>query len=78
MVDRQFYNFDRRKKPRQTLLRSHQNIEEATAAAETARIDRHRRKIEHLLHVLQDEIAKETRREIGWYALNCFACYLEV
>ncbi|KAF4317773.1 hypothetical protein BBO99_00007759 [Phytophthora kernoviae] len=37
----------------------------AAAEADSGRIDRHRRKIEHLLHVLQDEIAKETRREIG-------------
>ncbi|KAE8973781.1 hypothetical protein PR002_g26096 [Phytophthora rubi] len=68
VADKQFYSFDRSKKPRGSktgrVLRSRQNIEEATAAAETARIDRHRRKIEHLLHVLQDEIANETRREI--------------
>ncbi|KAJ8561877.1 hypothetical protein ON010_g7802 [Phytophthora cinnamomi] len=47
------------------VTRGRLSIEEAAAAAETARIDRHHRKIEHLLHVLQDEIAKETRREIG-------------
>ncbi|KAG6590550.1 uncharacterized protein IUM83_18336 [Phytophthora cinnamomi] len=70
VVDKQFYNFDRRKKPRSSksgqVTRGRLSIEEAAAAAETARIDRHHRKIEHLLHVLQDEIAKETRREIDF------------
>ncbi|KAG7393077.1 hypothetical protein PHYPSEUDO_012412 [Phytophthora pseudosyringae] len=64
-ADKPFYTFDRRKRTRATrtkrgVPRRH-NFEDT---AETARIDRHRRKIEHLLYILQDEIAKETRREI--------------
>ncbi|KAL3658764.1 hypothetical protein V7S43_016133 [Phytophthora oleae] len=49
---------------RNTSSSNRRHIENAAAAAEIARIDRHRRKIEHLLNVLQQEIAKETRREI--------------
>ncbi|KAL4093528.1 hypothetical protein PRIC1_010961 [Phytophthora ramorum] len=68
VLDKQFYAFDRRKQPHSSKVSKsasrRPNVEEAAATAETSRIDRHRRKIEHLLHVLQNEIANETRREI--------------
>ncbi|KAG1709706.1 hypothetical protein DVH05_020359 [Phytophthora capsici] len=65
VTDKQVYHFDRQKRiidSKNSLNRRH--VENAAAAAEIARIDRHRRKIEHLLNSLQEEIAKETRREI--------------
>ncbi|KAG6962093.1 hypothetical protein JG687_00007322 [Phytophthora cactorum] len=72
VTDKQFYSFDRRQQICLSKISkgssSQQNSKDAVAT-ETARIDRHRRKIEHLLHVLQDEIAKETRREIEF--LEC-------
>ncbi|KAG2764971.1 hypothetical protein Pcac1_g23473 [Phytophthora cactorum] len=72
VTDKQFYSFDRRQQICLCKISkgssSQQNSKDAVAT-KTARIDRHRRKIEHLLHVLQDEIAKETRREIEF--LEC-------
>ncbi|ETL47876.1 hypothetical protein L916_02449 [Phytophthora nicotianae] len=65
VIDKQFYTFDRRKQSRGSSFRINKGHSSKDAVAtETARIDRHRRKIEHLLHILQDEIAKETHREI--------------